>query len=63
MKYRAAYLGREVPSSSILENMDATGFYCPRCGALVEYADLERILAHEYPHARIEEAERFIQRH
>jgi hypothetical protein len=63
MKYRAAYLSREVTSpSSSHEDPRGTGFYCPRCGVLVGHDDLERIIAHEHPHARVEEAERFVQR-
>lgn len=64
MKYRAEYLGFSFSASPEVRETDAgTGFYCPQCDARIEYGDLERVFAHECPHASPKEATRSFRRH
>jgi predicted RNA-binding Zn-ribbon protein involved in translation (DUF1610 family) len=39
----------------VVENEEGTAFECPFCHEMIEYVDLERVLAHQAPHNETEE--------
>jgi predicted RNA-binding Zn-ribbon protein involved in translation (DUF1610 family) len=40
----------------VVENEEGTAFECPFCHEMIEYVDLERVLAHQAPHNVAEES-------